>query len=164
MKRQLWILGLIAVLVGGCAGTVGSKDEHLELGWLERSVFDKPEHHEFKVRYDSVSVDQNLAGLISETNLDVQFVVFLGTWCSDSRREVPHFLKIADRCGIPSSRIRLYGVDRSKKSKDGLTDQFHIERVPTFIFLKDEKEIGRITERPVGSLEANILSILTSGK
>ena len=164
MKRDLWLLGVIVIFLSGCAGTVGLKDEHIELGWLDRSVLEKPEHHEFKSRYDTVAVDQNLRGLISNTSSGVDFLVFFGTWCGDSRREVPHFLKIADQCGIPSSRIKLYGVDRSKKSKDGLTDRYHIERIPTFIFLKDGNELGRITERPTGTLEADMLSILAAGK
>jgi thiol-disulfide isomerase/thioredoxin len=164
MTRRLWGIGLVVLVIGGCARTVGSKDEYIEIGWLDRSVLDRSEHYQFKARFDTVQVDQNLTALISNTSSNVNFLVFFGTWCGDSRREVPHFLKILDQCGIPSSRTKLYGVDRSKRSKDGLTDQYHIERVPTFIFLEGDKEIGRITERPEGTLEANILSILASGK
>jgi thiol-disulfide isomerase/thioredoxin len=102
--------------------------------------------------------------LIRATNAGTSFLVFFGTWCSDSRREVPHFLKIADDCGIDSSRIRLYGLDRSKKSRDGLTEKYHIDRVPTFIFLKDGDEIGRITEKPTGTLEADMLAILAAAQ
>ncbi len=151
-------------LLGGCAGTVGTKSESVAVGWLPRSVLDEPAHHEFKARYDTVAVDQNLEGLIRNVNSGVDFLVFFGTWCSDSRREVPHFLKIADDCGIDSSRIRLYGLDRSKKSNDGLTDRYHIDRVPTFIFLKDGDEVGRITEKPDGTLEADMLAILASAQ
>ena len=67
--------------------------------------------------------------------------MFLGAWCSDSRREVPRFLKIADLAGMDATRIKLYGLDRTKKSSDGLTDRYGIERVPTFIFLRGDKEV-----------------------
>ena len=164
MVQRVCVVGLIMCLLIGCASTVGTKSEVIEVGWLQRSVLDAPELHPFKVRYDTVAVEQDLVGLIGNVNSGVDFLVFFGTWCGDSKRELPHFLKIADQCGIDSSRIRLYGLDRSKKSNDGLTDQYHIERVPTFIFLKNGGEVGRITERPNGTLEADILSILASAQ
>lgn len=164
MKRQLRSLVLFAFLLSGCAGTVGTKSEVIEVGWLDRSVLDKPEHHQFKARYDTMTLEQDLVGLIRNVNSGVDFLVFYGTWCGDSRREVPHFLKIADQCGIESSRIRFYGLDRSKKSSDGLTDQYQIEKVPTFIFLKNGNEVGRITEKPQATLEADMLAILASSQ
>ena len=164
MKRPVWGFVLFLCLLGGCAGTVGTKNEVIEVGWLDRSVLDKPEHHQFKAQYDTVALEQDLVGLIRSVNSGVDFLVFYGTWCGDSRREVPHFLKIADRCGIESSRIRFYGLDRSKKSSDGLTDQYQIEKVPTFIFLKNGSEVGRITEKPQASLEADMLAILAASK
>lgn len=164
MKRQLWGVVLFVCLVSGCAGTVGTKNEMIEVGWLDRSVLDKPEQHQFKERYDTVAIDQDLVELVRSVNSGVDFLVFYGTWCGDSRRELPHFLKIADRCGIEPSRIRFYGLDRSKKSSDGLTDQYQIEKVPTFIFLKNGTEVGRITEKPQGTLEADMLAILAASQ
>jgi thiol-disulfide isomerase/thioredoxin len=149
-------------LLSGCAGGGGTKTEAIEVGWLQPSIFDKPELHPFKARYDTVGLDQDLVSLIQQVSSEVDFLVFFGTWCGDSRRELPHFLKITDRCGIPPSRIRLYGLDRSKKSDDGLADRYHIERVPTFIFLRNGSEAGRITEKPNATLEADMLSILAS--
>jgi hypothetical protein len=40
-------------------------------------------------------------------------------------------------------------------------DTLNIERVPTFIFLKNKVEAGRIIETPVTSLEQDMLNILT---
>jgi thiol-disulfide isomerase/thioredoxin len=162
MAQRRWEVVFVVCLLAGCAGTVGTKTEVIEAGWLQRSILDKPEFHQFKARYDTVALEEDLVGLICSVNSGVDFLVFFGTWCGDSRRELPHFLRIADQCGIESSRIRLYGLDRSKKSNDGLSDQYHIEKVPTFIFLKDGEEVGRITEMPKATLEADMLSILAA--
>jgi hypothetical protein len=35
-----------------------------------------------------------------------------------------------------------------------------VTRVPTFIFLRAGKEIGRVTERPITTLEQDIATIL----
>jgi thioredoxin-related protein len=42
--------------------------------------------------------------------------------------------------------------DRGKK--------FQIKKTPTFVFLRNQKEIGRIVEMPEISLEADLLKIL----
>jgi thiol-disulfide isomerase/thioredoxin len=164
MTQRLWEVVFVVCLLGGCGGTIGTKTEAIEVGWLHRSILDKPELHQFKARYDTVALEEDLVGLICSVNSGVDFLVFFGTWCGDSRRELPHFLRIADQCGIESSRIRLYGLDRSKKSNDGLSDQYRIEKVPTFIFLKDGGEVGRITETPNTTLEADMLSILAAAQ
>ncbi|HCV44249.1 MAG TPA: thiol reductase thioredoxin [Bacteroidetes bacterium] len=164
MMQRLLLFLLIVCFLSGCGGTVGTKSEVIEIGWLERSVFDKPELHQFKARYDTVVLDRDLVGLIGNVNEGVDFLVFLGTWCGDSRREVPHFLKIADQCGIAPSRVRLHGLDRAKKSEEGLAEQYNIKLVPTFIFLKNGTEVGRITEKPNATLEADMLSILSTAQ
>jgi len=53
------------------------------------------------------------------------------------------------------------GVDISKLAPVGGYDTLNIERVPTFIFLKNKVEAGRIIETPVTSLEQDMLNILT---
>ena len=52
-------------------------------------------------------------------------------------------------------------VNRSKKTSDNLQEGFDIIRVPTFIFFKDGKEIGRFVEYPRESVEADILKIVS---
>lgn len=164
MVLRVWVPGLVLCVLMGCGSTGETEKEVIETGWIQRSALDAPALREFKVRYDTLALEQDLVGLIRSVNAGVNVLVFFGTWCSDSRREVPHFLKVADQSGIDSSRIRLYGLDRSKKSSDGLSDKYHIDRVPTFIFLKNDDEVGRITEKPTGTLEADMLSILASAQ
>ncbi len=124
----------------------------------------KPEHHQFKSRYDTVRVEQQFVQMIRNVHAGVSTIVFLGTWCSDSQREVPRFLRAADEAGIPQESIKLYALDRTKKSDDGLTEQYRIERVPTFIFLKHGEEIGRIVETPQVNVEADMVMILAKAK
>src|SRR5512140_714893 len=156
MKHSFLLL-VAAVVIAGCAG---QREAQVERGWIDRSVLMKPEHHQFKERFDTVQVEQPIVQMIKSVEDSVSTLVFLGTWCPDSRREVPRFLKVADEAGIPQERIRLYALDRTKKSDDGLTDKYHIERIPTFVFLKKGEEIGRITEAPEKSIEQDMLFIL----
>jgi thiol-disulfide isomerase/thioredoxin len=84
----------------------------------------------------------------------------MGSWCSDSRREVPRFYKILDRLKFDQNKLTLFCVDRSKKDSADDTSKLNIESVPTFIFYRKEKEIGRIIESPKETLEKDIQKIV----
>lgn len=95
-------------------------------------------------------------------NIDI--VVVIGTWCPDSRREVPRFMKIIETLNFEKERIRFIGVDSYKQAPLDDYDSFDIDRVPTFIFFTDKVELGRIIEYPEASLEKDMLRILTETK
>ncbi len=77
----------------------------------------------------------------------VDVTLFLGTWCSDSRKHVPRFMHLyAD---LPIRRMTLVGVDTSKKDAAGLWKTFRVDSVPTFIFFDTKGvELGRIKVKP----------------
>jgi thiol-disulfide isomerase/thioredoxin len=84
----------------------------------------------------------------------------MGTWCSDSRREVPRMLKVLDIIGFPKENLSIINVDRNKKGIADEADDLNIELVPTFILYEDEKEIGRIIETPEETLEKDLVRIV----
>jgi len=90
----------------------------------------------------------------------LRITVVLGTWCPDSRREVPRFMKIVDLWGFPKQKIHMIGVDLDKVAPLGNFSLLDIQRVPTFIFYKNNIEAGRIIETPVTSLEQDMVKIL----
>lgn len=150
----------LALFLAGCAGT----GETGRVGWVDRTVFDDPAYPEFKAVYDTSHVTPEFAELITKVQDEVDVTVFFGMWCSDSKKQIPRFLKIMDLAGIPQRRVKFYALDRSKKSADGLTDYYAIQRVPTFIFLKKDVEVGRIVEIPRTTMEADVLSILAAAQ
>ncbi len=120
---------------------------------------------EFKSSYDSFYAsyepDSLLLKNLVKSLTDKKVTIVLGTWCGDSKYQVPHFLKIMDAMNIKEEQITFIGVDGSKHAENGLIDQMNITRVPTFIFTdKVGKEIARITERPAETLEKDMLKLL----
>ena len=86
--------------------------------------------------------------------------VYLGLWCPDSRNNVPKFLKIMDRlkADVP---VHYYTVwQKPNRDIKYYVEDMKVERVPTFIFFRDGKEIGRIIENPKKSLLDDFLEIL----
>ncbi len=76
----------------------------------------------------------------------INIVVFGGTWCGDTKLLLPQFFSLTDAAGFAQERITMLGVDRSKKTVHHLTEAFGITNVPTFIIMKNGKEIGRVVE------------------
>ncbi|MBT8209669.1 MAG: thioredoxin family protein, partial [Eudoraea sp.] len=101
------------------------------------------EHDEYQT--DDIRISQFQKNL-KEFNI----LLFMGTWCSDSQREVPRFMKILEKAGFPEDQLKMVAVDKRdefyKKSPGGEEQGRNIEYVPTIIFLKDGKEAGRIVE------------------
>lgn len=116
-------------------------------------------HHEY-------TVDHSLIEIIKKQLKNYELKLFLGTWCGDSKREMPRIMKILQEAKFPMENLEIIALDRRKgfykKSPGGEEKGLNIIKVPTLIFFKDAKEVNRIVESPIASLEEDMLSILNS--
>jgi hypothetical protein len=115
----------------------------------------------FNDTYNAYQPDSALIGSMKSFSDHFPYIfIVLGTWCSDSREQVPHFLKILDQLNYPSEQVFMVAVDRNKKAGNFCIGDFNVTLVPTFIMTVDGEETGRIIETPVTSLEQDFLNIL----
>lgn len=159
MVRLSGVCTIIILLWAGCSGVREVQPAGPVTGRIERAAL--PE--EFFTDYPVAPIDPPFIEMIRQARTGVRVLVFLGTWCSDSRRDVPRFLRIADETGMVAEDYVLYALDRKKTSTGGVERTYGIERVPTFVFLRGDREIGRIVEVPRTTLEGDILAILAAG-
>lgn len=87
--------------------------------------------------------------------------IFMGTWCSDSRKQVPALLNVLDEIAYDTSNIILITMSEDKDTPDGFEDGKNIEYVPTIIVYNNDVEMGRIVEYPIENLESDLLKIAT---
>ena len=108
------------------------------------------------------SPDAVAVAAIKANASDVTVLLIMATWCPDSKRELPRFFAIMDGAGMDGATLTMVGVDRTKKDPEGLTEKWGITRVPTFVFLRNGQEAGRVVEKtPVGAtLEGEIARLL----
>ncbi len=117
----------------------------------------------FNTGYTDYKIDSETLEQLKPLLKDVTITLFMGTWCEDSQRETPHFYKILDDVGFDESKLTMITVSEEKTTPQGFENGKNITNVPTIIFYKNEKEMGRIVEYPIESLEKDMFAIL-SGK
>ena len=188
MKKYLIILMVTALALAGCRSSKTASTETAPLPPSPPAVTDEAQDHVWDFRdattwllgdinpskfldqpysswylegYSSYEPDPAIIDELKRTDVsDYTITIVLGTWCPDSRREVPRFMKIIDLWGFPDEKIRFIGVDINKVAPLADYDVLGIVRVPTFIFFKNNSEVGRIIEVPVTSLEQDTRDIL----
>ena len=120
----------------------------------------------YSSNHKSYHVNSEIMASIKDVLAHHKILVFMGTWCGDSKREVPRFIKTLENVNFPMENLKIVAVDRRKgmykKSPTGEEWGLSIKRVPTFIFYKDGKETNRIIESPITTLEADIKAIVTN--
>ena len=117
----------------------------------------------FVPQYDAYQPNAEVLAELKPLMKDVKITVFMGTWCEDSHRDVPDFFKILDDLKFNESNVTMYAVSDDKSEPADLVKEYDIIQVPTFIFYRDGKEVGRIVEYSIRTIEQDMLDIL-SGK
>ncbi|GEQ87090.1 hypothetical protein ULMS_25980 [Patiriisocius marinistellae] len=98
---------------------------------------------------------------IKENLSGVKIKAFMGTWCEDSQREIPRLYKILEATDFDLSNMEIVAVSHDKETPSGFEKNLNIEFVPTLIFYKNDKELGRFVEYAQENLETDILKIIT---
>lgn len=130
-------------------GSLSWEEWQSEAGWDSYSTDEFQPIEPIVIMMKSAVVEKN-----------IKFLMFAGSWCGDSKTELPKFFKIITMSEIDNERYILYGVDRQKREHCGIAEKYQIEKVPTLIVLKDGAEIGRIVEFPKISWDADLADII----
>jgi len=147
MKKLIYIAALLfsALTFAGTAPYSGeiSRDDLLN----DYSAFSE-EYDEYSPSKEELSTIKALQGK--------QVLVFLGTWCHDSKREVPRFLKLLDTAKVQLGSLKLVAVGYDKLDPAGLAKQYDLMYTPTIIVLDGKKELTRMIEKPKQSLALDL--------
>jgi len=116
--------------------------------------------------------DETVVNELTPLIHDVKITCILGTWCSDSEREVPRLWKILDGAQYPDTELTMLAVGSSRFTRDmpippdvfdwslNVKSFYDVTLVPTMIITRNGKELGRIIETPKDTLEKDLLAIL----
>ncbi|NKB90426.1 MAG: DUF4440 domain-containing protein [Acidobacteria bacterium] len=139
------------------------------VGEIEESDLREAPFDEWYVeRYDAYSPDAAAVEGLGALDDETQIEVFFGTWCGDSKREVPRLMRSLDEAGFPRDRVRIVALSDHpgvfKMSPAGSEHAFLIHRTPTIVVHRDGDELGRIVERPAGQVEQDLAAIVAGDR
>jgi thiol-disulfide isomerase/thioredoxin len=163
MSLKVLLLALSTVLMlTALAGAAAppAQEEAVAVGPVTREMVEAtPEWMQAEV---DAKPEPGAAKALAAVEPGAEVTVFLGTWCSDSRREVPRFWKALDAAGgaVPF-QIRYVAVDRQKKEPAGDLAKEGVRYLPTFVVRRGGQEVGRIVETSPKGVESDLLALLT---
>ncbi|WPQ63958.1 hypothetical protein SIO70_03675 [Chitinophaga sancti] len=102
--------------------------------------------------------NENMLNYIKDNRGKFTVVAIIGTWDDESRRLLPALYKILILAGSPDEQIITYGAD--EKLQTGVQVGYQTKKVPTFIIVRDGKELGRLSTDLQDTLEGDIARIL----
>ncbi len=163
--KKILIASLIFMFFSCKSAQESDKKTPLLVGQKEMSDLQQtPYDVWFNPGYENYKSDpETIVKLKSFTN-DVKIKIVMGTWCEDSQNQVPRFYKILKQIDFDLKKVTLITVDRKKKTPDHLEKGLAITHVPTFIIYKNGKELHRIVESPIETLEKDLLKIVSGMK
>ncbi|MGB0880172.1 MAG: thioredoxin family protein [Polaribacter sp.] len=163
--KKLFLITIIAILTSCNAQQTVTAKKNTKgdlVGIANKESFNQaPYKGWFDQKFATYTPD---AATISDLKKELKGVTikgFMGTWCGDSKRETPRFYKILEATDFNTKNLELITVNRRKRTPDDLQKGLQIIKVPTFIFYKDGKEIGRYVEYARESLEKDMLKIVS---
>jgi thiol-disulfide isomerase/thioredoxin len=134
------------------------------LGKVNKEGFSKTNFPWFDQNYNDYLTNSKITKLLKEKLNDYKIKVFFGSWCGDSKRNVPKFYKVLEEAKFSKKNLEIIAVDAKKEaykqSPNGEEKGLNIHRVPTFIIYKDGKEVNRIVEYPKETFERDLLKIV----
>ncbi|MFO8087578.1 MAG: thioredoxin family protein [Bacteroidales bacterium] len=179
-KHMKQLLVLIMVIITGIATNVYAQDttpdslnriikdpvggDKILIGEITLEGLEKIQafHSYYQREYQEYTPNNDLLRSIQTKAGKHQVIILLGTWCIDSKQQVPRFIKILESINFPMENVRIYAVDRNKESNEqkDMASRYALERIPTFIFIDaNGNETGRIVERPASTLEKDMINI-----
>ncbi len=168
MKRLLFIhlFFIINTIVQSQINQVvtDEKGNKMLLGETNRDAFNDSDFKWFGENNQKYLTNDKVINELKNKLNEYKIKVFFGSWCGDSKRNLPVFYKVIEEAGLSKKNLQVYALDRKKeaykqspnKDEKGL----NIHRVPTFIIYKDGKEVNRIVEHPKETFERDLLKIV----
>ncbi len=120
-------------------------------------------HRVFDIYVNRYKPDSTAIEYLKNFEESVEIKILFGTWCHDSKREIPAFIKTMELAENPKIDIEYIAVSREKSDPEGRADAYDLQYTPTFIIFNAENEIGRIVEESTESIEQDLVHILKSG-
>lgn len=157
----LLVLPAVACASSGEEAPAETDDASILTGRVTREEIEAA-HPEWVTATVRAEIDAAAAQALTAVEPGAHVSVYFGSWCSDSRREVPRLWRALDEVGwLVPFEIEHVGVDRSKEEPADLVAGQDLHYVPTVVVRRGGEEVGRIVEISPNGIERDLLALLT---
>ncbi len=160
---RLWSIVVLALIASACAPSYRIVQDDIARAVVGRISWREWQREAAWKNYADTTYKPDAASLKRLTSLitpEISFRLIAGTWCDDSREEMPRLFPLLTASGVNTDAVEIWGVSRSKREPTAIVQTNAIEYVPTLVVMRSGKEIGRIVEHPKTSWEADLQAIL----
>ncbi|MDC6479162.1 hypothetical protein PQZ08_04810, partial [Flavobacteriaceae bacterium] len=106
---------------------IGEEGETVILGYMNRANLNTPEFQAwFQPEYDNIKIPEGWAEEFKPLAKNLEFKLFLGTWCGDTQRELGGMFKLLDLMGVSQDKIEMYSISEAKDSPLGYEKEYDI--------------------------------------
>jgi hypothetical protein len=140
-----------AILIGRHQGLSGAIDE--------AKIFETVPV--WKALMDACTPSPDAVAALAAVSDETELTVVLGTWCGDSKSQVPRLIRALRAAANPKLRPKFVGVASGFLGPRDTLQEKRVVNVPTVIVERGGCELGRFVESPGGaSVEDDIVAIL----
>lgn len=158
--KVLFVVFLFSIIGISCSDTVA---QNSDIVGSTTPAEVREQHPVFDIYTKRYEPDMASIEYLSAIEDSVQIYVLFGTWCHDSKKQIPAFMKIMELTNNPAIMVQYTAVTRKKTDPEQISEYWGLKYTPTFIIYREGKEFGRIIEEPRVSVEEDLVSILESG-
>jgi thiol-disulfide isomerase/thioredoxin len=115
----------------------------------------------FNYNYVEYAPGSDAVEAIYNVKQPVQIKVFFGDWCKDSKVVVPAFIKTMEFADNTNIEVTYINLTPDKTQPQQQLQGWNVNKLPTFIVLSNETEIGRIVATPKNRIETDLAEILS---
>ncbi len=151
------LLFFLILSIGGYAQHGNSESDNLSGPVTEEQI---REYKIFDLYANRYEPDDKTVEKFNSISDSVLIDVFFGTWCHDSKREVPAFFKLMEVIDNGSISAKYTAIEYRRRGPRDIIEKNNIKRTPTFIVYINGKEAGRLIEESEESLEKDLWRII----
>jgi thiol-disulfide isomerase/thioredoxin len=127
---------------------------------LDEMLAAMPDYRRSAARYtpNAAALDR-----IRRAKQPAELLVFFGSWCSHCEQMIPRLVRVLQDTRGAALRVVFHGVPAPGGPQDPMADTLGVRGLPTGIFRRDGKEVGRL-EGPEWNAPETTLADLVDGR
>jgi len=163
-RLRTLLAGLCVVAVAACtprqeAGTPPGLDGNemygqADMEWVLENI------SIFGTRTDLIRPDRASVTFLHDLRESITVTVFMGSWDVNAQIHVPELFAALREAENRRITVRIIGLDRRLRDRDGLAMNYGITASPTFVIEHRGIEIGRVIETPTRDAASDIMAIV----